>query len=131
MGGLTIIQKFALGLVLGASQVALAAPTFKASEIAGQASEIIFCDLDGDDLRDAVLVEGLRFSIFFQGSNGGFSREPQQQFQAQKPGLFWAAQLGRRAESLLTLTSEGLSELCFTNRTNPPIPRSIIKEPTI
>ena len=55
----------ALALAIGAvCPSAIAKPTFNSSLIEGKSSEIIFCDLDGDHLKDAILVDGLNLSIF-------------------------------------------------------------------
>src|SRR6267154_2269100 len=111
---------------------ALAKPTFNSSLIEGKGSEIIFCDLDGDHLKDAVLIDGLNLSIFYQDSKQGFSRTPQQQYRLDDhPSVVCPARLGRGAESLLVMTSEGVTELYFTNRTAPPTRQQIIKQQTI
>ena len=43
----------------------LAKPRFLSSEIGGPGSELILCDLDGDQLKDAVLIDGSSLSIFY------------------------------------------------------------------
>src|SRR5437016_12804260 len=80
MAGVRIFLLLALGLGPIDSPSAPATPTFNSSEIEGQGSEIIFCDLDGDQLKDAVLVDGLHLSIFYQDPKEGFNRRPQQQY---------------------------------------------------
>jgi hypothetical protein len=121
-----------LGIALVAGPSGLARPRFHSSEIEGRGSEIIFCDLNGDHLKDAVLIDGLKLSIFCQDSKRGFTREPQQQYRLDdRPAVVWPARLGRTAESLLIMTSEGVTELCFTNRTGPPARRQIIKQQTV
>jgi len=111
---------------------AFAKPAFNSCEIEGQGSEIIFCDLDGDRQAEAVLIDRTNVSICFQDARSGFTRRPQLQFQlADRPSMLWPARLGRKAESLLLMTSEGVTELCFTNRTNPPAREQIIAQPTI
>ena len=132
MDQLKKILPLALSLACFGCPLAHAKPVFNASEIEGQGSEIIFCDLDGDHLKDAVLVDGLNLSIFYQDSKTGFSRQPQQQVHLDdRPSLVWPARLGRNAESLLVMTSEGVTELSFTNQTSPPANRQIIQQPTI
>ena len=132
MDHLRKILPLTLGIAFFGSPLARAKPVFTASEIEGQGSEIIFCDLEGHHLKDAVLVDGLNLSIFYQDSKSGFSRQPQQQVLLDNhPSLVWPARLGRNAESLLVMTSEGVSELSFTGRTNPPARRQIIQQPTI
>lgn len=123
---------FALGIVLLGGSTALAKPTFKPCEIEGQGSEIMCCDLTGDGLDDVVLLNGLNLSIFFQNSRQGFERKAQQQFQLDGcPSLVWPARLGKKAESLLMMTSDGVTEFDFTNQTSPPARQEIIRQKTI
>ena len=92
----------------------------------------MICDLDGDGLEDLVLMDDLNLSIFYQDHNSGFTREPQQSYHlAPRPCVVWPAKLGRPAGSLLVMTSVGVTELYFTNRTDPPALRQIISQPTI
>jgi hypothetical protein len=105
---------------------------FKASEVAGRSSELMVCDLDGDGLKDLVLMDDTHLAIFYQDRTQGFTREPQQTFQLEpRPCVVWTAKVGRQAGSLLVMTSDGVSELDFTNRTGPPSIRQIIRQPTI
>jgi hypothetical protein len=121
-----------LSLFVIACWPAHAKPKFKASEVPGRGAELISCDLDGDGLQDLVLLDDLDLSVFYQDCNQGFARQPQQTYRLERrPCLVWAARLGRPAESLLVMTSEGVSELCFTNRTDPPALRRIIRQRTI
>jgi hypothetical protein len=111
---------------------AQAKPRFYASEIAGRGSELMICDLDGDGLKDLVLMDDLNLSIFYQDPKRGFTREPQQTYRLEhRPCVVWAVKLGGPAESLLVMTSDGVTELCFTNRIGPPALRQIIRQPTI
>jgi hypothetical protein len=127
-----ILQPLALSMAVLCSLPALAKPAFSSSEIVGQGSEIIFCDLDGDELDDAVLIGRTNLSVFFQDSKQGFTRSPQLQFHLDdQPMVVWPAKLGRKAASLLMMTSDGVTELYFTNRTDPPARRQIIKQQTI
>lgn len=89
-------------------------------------------DLDGDGLKDLVLVNGLELAIFFQAPARGFTREPQQTCRLEaRPCLLCTAKLRGAAESVLVLNSEGVTELCFTNRNGPPAIRPIIRQPTV
>jgi hypothetical protein len=107
-------------------------PAFSSSEIEGRGSTIMYCDLDGDGLKDIVLADGLDLKIFYQDPVRGFTRKPQQQFRLDdRPCAVWPARLGKKAESLLVMTSDGVTELCFTSRTAPPEHRQIIKQTTI
>src|SRR5882724_23138 len=115
----------ALGVGIIACHSALAAPSFNSSEIEGEGSEIIFCDLDGDHLKDAVLVNGLALSIFFQDAKG-FSREPQLKYLLDdRPSVLWPAKLRKDSESLLVMTSDGVAELNVTNHTARPVRQQI------
>jgi hypothetical protein len=90
------------------------------------------CDLDGDGLKDLVLMDDFNLSIFYQDRTQGFTREPQQTYRLdRRPCVVWAARLGGQAESLLVMTSDGVSELLFTNRIGPPALQQIIRQPTI
>jgi hypothetical protein len=110
---------------------AQAKPKFKTSEVLGRASELMTCDLDGDGLKDLVLLDDLTLSIFYQDRTQGFTREPQQTYRLDpRPCIVWPAKLGRPAESLLVITSDGVAELSFTNRIGPPALRQIIRQPT-
>jgi hypothetical protein len=121
-----------LGISLMACFPARAEQKFKASEIFGQSSELMICDLDGDGLKDLVLMDDLNLSIFYQDRTQGFTRQPQQTWRLEhRPCVVWPAKLGRPAESLLVMTSDGVSELDFANRTGPPLLRQIIRQPTI
>ncbi len=92
----------------------------------------MICDLDGDGLKDLILIDDTNLSIFFQDGAQGFTHEPQQIIHLEnRPCFIWAAKLGRPAESLLVMTSDGVTELNFTNRTSPPLSRQIIRQPTI
>jgi hypothetical protein len=111
---------------------AQAKPKFNASEVTGPCQQLIICDLDGDGLKDLVLMDDTNLSIFYQDPKRGFTREPQQTYCLEpRPCLVWAARLGGPAESLLVMTSDGVTELCFTNRTGPPTIRQIIRQATI
>jgi hypothetical protein len=109
-----------------------AKPKFKTSEILCAGSALLACDLDGDGLKDLVLLDGFNLSVFYQDRAQGFTRQPQQTYRLEsRPCLVWAAKMGRPAESLLVMTSDGVGELFFTNRTGPPTRRQIIRQPTI
>ncbi len=131
MTGLRPILPFVLGLILLGKPVAMAKPVFISSEIEGTGTEILFADLAGDHLKDAVLIDGLNLSIYYQDAKTGFPLHPQQQYRLDGPALIWSARLGKTAESLLLLTSNGVTQLDFTNRNTPPERRQIIQQPTI
>ena len=127
-----LLPPILLALSLMASSPARAEQKFMASEVAGRSSALMICDLDGDGLKDLVLMDDLNLSIFYQDRTQGFTREPQQTWRLDhRPCVVWAAKLGRQAGSLLVMTSDGVTELCFTNRTGPPALRQIIRQPTI
>ena len=121
-----------LGAAIACAQPAAGKPAFTASEIEGKGSELLFGDLDGDHLDDAVLIDDLTCSLFFQDAKSGFPRQPQQVYRLEdQPSVVWPAKLGGPAASLLVWTSRGVTELDFTNRTAPPARRQIIEQPTI
>jgi hypothetical protein len=121
-----------LSIFLMACSSALAKPKFIASEVAGPCQQLMICDLDGDGLKDLVMMDDTNLSIFYQDPQRGFTREPQQTYRLEpRPCLVWAAKLGKPAGSLRVMTSNGVTELCFTNRTGPPAIRQIIRQPTI
>jgi hypothetical protein len=111
---------------------AQAKPKFNTSEIAGPCQQLMICDLDGDGFKDLVLMDDTNLSIYYQDPKLGFTHEPQQTWHLDpRPCLVWTAKLGGPAGSLLVMTSDGVTELCFTNRTGPPAARQIIRQPTI
>jgi hypothetical protein len=121
-----------LSISLLAGLPAQAKPRFVASDVPGPGSELLICDLDGDGLKDLVLKDEFALSIFYQQPNGVFPRQPQQSYRLEaRPSLLWTAKLGGPAESLLVMTSDGVSELRFINRTSPPALRQIITQPTL
>jgi FG-GAP-like repeat len=127
-----MFRLFVLSLVFLGVSAALATPTFKSCEIEGPGSEVMCCDLDGGGLYDLVLLDGLNLSIFFQNSTQGFDRKPQQQFQLDgRPSLVWPARLGKKSESLLVMTSDGVTEFDFIDQTNQPARQEIIRQKTI
>jgi hypothetical protein len=121
-----------LGISLLACSSAQAKAKFSASEVAGRSSELMICDVDGDGLKDLVLMDDFKLSIFYQAPARGFTREPQQTYQLEpRPCLVWTATLGGPTGSVLVMTAEGGTELSFTNRTGPPAARQIIRQPTV
>jgi len=121
-----------LGISLLACLSAQAAPKFNFSDIVAPGLDVMICDLDGDGLKDLVLMDDTNLSIFYQDRAKGFTREPQQTYHlAPRPCVVWPAKLGKPAESLLVMNSDGVTELDFTNRTGPPVVRQIIRQPTI
>lgn len=127
-----ILLPLMLGVAIWCARLAVGKPVFTASEIEGNGSELLCCDLDGDHLDDAVLIDELAVSLFFQDAKTGFPRQPQQKYRLDdRPSVVWPAKLGGPAASLLVWTSQGVTELDFTNRTAPPSRRQIIEQSTI
>jgi len=121
-----------LGIYLLVCSPAQAKPKFIASEVTGPCQQWLICDLDGDGLKDLVLMDDTNLAIFYQDLKRGFTREPQQSYRLDpRPCVVWTAQLGKPAGSLLVMTSDGVTELCFTNRNGPPASRQIIRQSTI
>jgi hypothetical protein len=132
MAGLRTLWILAVGAGLAGVLPVGAKPVFNSSLLEGHGSEIFFCDLDGDGLKDVVMKDGLNVSIFYQDPKTGFPRKPQLQYRLDaRPCLLWAARAGTKAESLLMMTSEGVTELCFTNRAGPVERHRIIEQETI
>ncbi len=129
---LRVLPPVLLSIFLLACLSAQAKPKFNVSEVASPCQQLMICDLDGDGLKDLVLMDDTNLSIFYQDPKRGFTREPQQTWHLDpRPCLVWTAKLGGPAGSLLVMTSDGVTELCFTNRTGPPAIRQIIRQPTI
>jgi hypothetical protein len=107
-------------------------PEFTVSQPGGQSSKHIVCDLDGDRLKDLVLISNFNLSIYYQDSKQGFSREPQQTHRlARRACIIWPARLGATNDSLLVMTSDGIGQLQFTNRTSAPRYLPIIRQKTL
>jgi hypothetical protein len=129
---LRLLSPVLLGVFLMACPSAQAKPKFNVSEITSPCQQSMICDLDGDGLKDLVLMDNTNLSIFYQDAKLGFPREPQQTWRLEpRPCLVWVARLGGPAGSLLVMTSDGVTELCFTNRNSPPAIRQIIRQRTI
>jgi hypothetical protein len=89
-----------------------ASPKFTMSDIPGPASDLIACDLDGDGLKDIVLLDGMKLAVFHQDPAHGFSAQPQQTFLLDnRPFVVWPAKLNRAAANLLVMDADGVSEL--------------------
>lgn len=132
MARLRLFQSLILCLSILLCPPAVAKPAFVSSEIEGRGSDILFCDLTGDGLDDLVLLDGLELSIFFQNSKQGFDPKPQQQLHLDgRPSLVWPARLGKKSESLLMMTSDGVTQFDFTNQSSPPARKVIIQQKTI
>jgi len=109
-----------------------AKPNFIASDIPRSCQQLLIADLDGDGLQDLVLVEETNLAVFYQDSKHGFSREPQFVHHLDpRPSLIWTAGLGGPAESLLVMTSDGVNEICLTNRSGPAAVEELIRQVTI
>jgi len=133
MACLRTLASLTLGVVaVFCSLPSLAKLTFVSSEIDSPGSDLVFCDLDGDGLQDAVSINETNLSIFFQDPRQGFIRKSQAQYQLTNgPSVVCPATLGRVAESQLLMTSGGVTEFSFTNRAEPPVLDQIIKQETI
>lgn len=121
---------FYLGLAAGAA--AQPKLPFNASTLSAPGSELLIADLDGDGLKDLVLMDNLTLSIFYQDAEGGFTRAPQRTYPLEaRPCLVWTAHLGGPGESLLVLNSEGVTEVSFAGRNGSPARRQILRQPTL
>src|SRR5712672_79487 len=61
----------ALALVLDVCPLASGKPSFNSSEIQSSGSDMLFCDLDGNGLKDLILVNWTNLAVFFQGPSSG------------------------------------------------------------
>jgi len=106
--------------------------TYRECLVHGPTEEPLFCDLDGDRLKDLVLRNEPNLLIFYQDAEKGFAETPNQVCRLEdRPSVIWPAKLGREAESLLVMTSAGVTELDFADRGGPVLRRQIITQPTI
>ena len=129
---LKVLPPFLLSLFLLAGLTAQAIPKFDASAVAGTAQQLMACDLDGDGLKDLVLMDDTNLTIFYQDPKQGFTRDPQQSVQLDpRPSVVWTARLDGPYAGVLVMTSDGVTELAFTNLTAPPIRRQIIRQSTL
>ncbi len=120
-----------LFLAIAAQLTATAKPKFRSSDLEAPSSEIFFCDLDGDGLKDAVTVDGVTLLVFFQGPQGQFRKEPQHRITLEdRPCLMWPAPLGGNAERLLVMTSEGV-DAWDCSRDGAPVCDHLIRQKTI
>jgi hypothetical protein len=107
-------------------------PKFRSSELEGKTPEICLCDLDGDGLADAVVMDGATLTVFYQEAQGEFGKAPQHRFSLpNRPCALWPASLGGHFEGLLVMTSEGVDGLSFTNRSGAPVTQPLVRAKTI
>ena len=124
-------MRIAICLVISACSLVFSKPVFKSSNIEGKGSEVVFCDLDGDHLKDILLIDEPNLVIFFQNAKIGFAQSPDRVYELGiTPSVVWPAKLGNDAESLLVMSSEGVAELSFAGRKRPAAPRRIINQRT-
>lgn len=120
-----------LGAGVAAPWLALAKPLFSSSDFEGTSPDFLFADLDGDHLKDAVLLGTTNVLIFYQDAPQGFPERPQQRSTlTDVPCFLWPARLGTNAESLLAMTSEGVTALEFSHRTSPAIRHLLLQQHT-
>lgn len=128
---LKIPAQIGLCVVLLTCPLVLSKPIFKSSEIEGKGSEVVFCDLDGDHLKDILLIDEPNLVIFFQDPGRGYPRRPDLVYElGDAPSVVWPAKLDKDAENLLVMTHEGVAELNFAGRKRPAAPRRIITQRT-
>jgi len=105
---------------------------YKECPVRGPGEEVLFCDLDGDRLKDMVLIDEPNLLIFYQDPEKGFAERPDQVCHlGGKPSVIWPAKLGGNAESLLVMTNDSVTELNLTDRGGPALRRQIITQQTI
>jgi len=104
---------------------------FRSSEMHGKANQVLFADLDGDRLQDAVFIDDPNMTVYFQRAKGGFPKQPNLHLAwEERPTVIWPARMGRSGQSLLSMTAQGVQEWIFTNPQVLPQRREIIKQPT-
>jgi hypothetical protein len=124
--------QLALCVIILTGPLALAVPNFRSSEIKSKGSEIVFCDLDGDHLKDILLIDEPKLVIFFQDGGRGFAPNADLAYTlGDAPSVVWPARLGQDAESLLVMTHEGVAELSFAGRKCPTESKRIITQRTV
>lgn len=88
---------------------------FAAGSITHTYKDLLWADLNGDRLKDLVLLEAPQAAVYFQNRTGSFGREPDVFIDlGAPPTVLWSARFGRPAESLLALTHDGVSEWLYT-----------------
>jgi hypothetical protein len=120
--------------VLGLSwtSVVQAKVRFRSSELHGQTEQVLFADLDGDGLQDAVFISDPNLAVYFQQAKGGFTKQANLHLAwEERPTLLWPARMSGPGQSLLSMTAQGVQEWRFANRGNPPDRRQIIEQATI
>ena len=118
--------------VILTASAAIARVRYDESQVRGPGKEAVLCDLDGDRLKDIVLWDEPNLLIFYQDRAKGFAERPSRVCRLEdKPALLWPAKLGKKAESLLVMASDGVTELDFANRSGPALRRRIIAQQTI
>jgi hypothetical protein len=109
-----------------------AKPAFKSSEIEAKGSDIVFCDLDGDRLKDILLIDKPNLVLIFQDARHGFAANRSLVYElGDTPSAVWPATLDKQTESLLVMTHEGVDELNFAGRKKPAAPRRLITQQTV
>jgi len=133
---LTYIRRILLPIAVIAAVWSISAAgakvRFEESQVRGPGEEVLCCDLDGDRLKDLVLRDEQNLWVFYQDAKKGFAEKPSRVCDlGGRPSIIWPARLGRDAESLLVMTSDGVTELDLTTRGRPPLRRQIIAQQTI
>jgi hypothetical protein len=109
-----------------------AEPKFQMSEVTGRCQQLIIGDLNGDGLKDLVLMDGTNLLIFYQDPEHGFTATPQLTYQlSAQPCAVCTAKLGTKADSLLVMTSDGVTSISFTYQSGTPVVQKIISQSTI
>ncbi|UCE49796.1 MAG: VCBS repeat-containing protein, partial [Phycisphaerales bacterium] len=124
--------RLALCVVVSACPSAPAKTRFRSSQIEGKGSEILFSDVDGDHLKDVLLIDEPNVVVFYHDAQKGFSTKSDIVYGlGDAPSAVWPAQLGADAESLLVMTVDGVAVVNFVQRNAPPVREQIIAHRTI
>jgi len=125
-------QVITVATVVLAVSAACAKVRFNESTVQGPGDSILSCDLDGDGLKDIVVADEPNLAIYYQDAQRGFAESPDQVCPlGDNPSVFWPARLAEGAQSLLVMTSDGVTELDFTTRRGPATRKRIITQKTV
>jgi hypothetical protein len=125
-----LLKLLALSLVtLGTVQ---ARTRFDSGEIAAGEGALLVGDLDGDGLKDLVVVNETNLFFYYQGANPVFGMGNRQSCPMERvPALVCAGRSSRGSDSVFILTSAGVDEVLATNRQGMPLRRTVIHQPMI
>jgi len=106
---------------------------FRSYELRYKPQELLFFDFDGNGFDDIVVADEPNLVFFFQDTKRGFRMNPTLNCSlAENPAVFWPAKMGNdQAESVLVMTSDGVSRLRYAGNSEPAAREKIIERPTL